>query len=65
MVFASFWSEVGYNFACFGLESVMVFGELRECMNVFIISIPNGKKERKICKLEMDFKKSFFVAVLI
>ena len=49
----------------FDLKSVMVFEELRECMNVFIISIPNGKKERKICKLEMDFKKSFFVAVLV
>ena len=29
------------NFAHFGLESGMVFEELRECMNVFIGSIPN------------------------
>ena len=29
------------HFAHFGLESGVVFGELRECMNVFIVSIPN------------------------
>ena len=27
-------------------------------MNVFVISIPN-KKERVICKFQVDFKKSF------
>ena len=30
----------------FGLESGMVFRELWECMNVFIVSIPN-ESERK------------------
>ena len=29
------------HFAHFDLESGVVFGELRECMNVFIVSIPN------------------------
>ena len=29
------------HFAHFGLESGMVSRELRECMNVFIVSIPN------------------------
>ena len=38
MVFAPFWSE---NFAHFGLELGMVSRELRECMEVFIVSIPN------------------------
>ena len=32
--------------AHFGLESGMVFRELWECMNVFIVSIPN-ESERK------------------
>ena len=45
--------------------------ELRLCINVFVVSIPNvykflsqNKKERVTCELEMAFKKSF-VAVLI
>ena len=33
--------KTGLHFAHFGLESGVVFGELRECMNVFIVSIPN------------------------
>ena len=37
-VFAPFSSE---NFAHFGLESGMVSRELRECMEVFIVSISN------------------------
>ena len=33
----------------------MVFNELWECMNVFVVSIPNElKKEREICEFEMD-----------
>ena len=33
--------KTGIHFVHFGLESGMVFGELRECMKVFIASIPN------------------------
>ena len=33
--------KTGVEFAHFGLESGMVFGELRECMKVFIVSIPS------------------------
>ena len=33
--------KTGIHFVHFGLESGMVFGELRECMKVFIVSIPN------------------------
>ena len=33
--------KTGTQFVHFGLESGMVFGELRECMKVFIVSIPN------------------------
>ena len=38
--------------------------ELRECMNVVIISNPNDKKERETCELEMDLN-FFFVFALI
>ena len=53
---------------CFGLKTgiglpilvwsrVWLSRELRECMKVFIVSIPNeypGKREREVCELEMD-----------
>ena len=53
----------GIDFARFGLESGMVSRKLRECMNVFIISIPNDdKKEREIREFEVDSKKSFLGA---
>ena len=38
--FCHFGLKMGIHFAYFGLESGMVF-ELQECMNVFIVSIPN------------------------
>ena len=41
MVFAPFWSEHGYTLCPFGLESGMVFERTTECINVFIVSIPN------------------------
>ena len=33
--------KTGIHFAYFGLESGMVFEGTTECMNVFIVSIPN------------------------
>ena len=33
--------KTGTHFANFGLESGMVFKGTTECMNVFIVSIPN------------------------
>ena len=54
------------DFAHFGLESGMVFaGE----MNVFIardlsLQFQKSKKEREICKLEMDVKKYFLLLFL-
>ena len=33
--------KTSIQFVLFGLESGMVLRELRECMNVFIVSIPN------------------------
>ena len=58
-VFAPFWSENGYRLPLFWSGRVLVFAGTKECMNVFILSIPNEKKEREICEFEMDFKKSF------
>ena len=37
----------------------MVFEGTTECINVFIISIPN-EKERKICEFETDLNNFFF-----
>ena len=37
--------KTGIHFAQFGLESDMVFEGTRECMNVFIVSIPNENEE--------------------
>ena len=41
MVLAPFWSENGYTLCAFGLKSGIVFEGTTECMNVFIVSIPN------------------------
>ena len=48
--------KTGIHFAHFGLESGMVFEKTTECMNVFIVSIPN--KQGK--KVEMDLNIFFF-----
>ena len=43
----------------------MVFAGTRECVNAFIVSIPNEvKKEREIYEFEMDLN-NFFVCALI
>ena len=41
MVFALFGLKTGIHLAHFGLESSVVFEGTMECMNVFIVSIPN------------------------
>ena len=40
-VLPRFGLKTGIHFAHFGLESGMVFKGTTECMNVFIVSIPN------------------------
>ena len=45
-ILGRFGLKTDIHFAHFGLESVMVFEGTTECINVFIISIPN-EKERK------------------
>ena len=59
MFLRRFGLKTGIDFPYFDLEGFWFLRELRECINVFIVSIPNEKKEREICKFEMDFKKSF------
>ena len=54
MVFASFRSQTGIDFAHFGLESGMVFEETKEVYERII-----NKKEREICKFDAKFKKCF------
>ena len=59
-----FWSENGDTPQLFssGIEyDFQGNWELRECMNVFIVSLQMSKKEREICEFEMDFKKSFLL----
>ena len=34
--------QTGIDFAHFGLESGMVFEGILECMNVFVVSVPNN-----------------------
>ena len=56
--------KTGIQFAHFGLESGIVFEGTTECMNVLLpFQFQMSKKEREICKFEMDLK-NFFVCAL-
>ena len=60
MVIAPFWSEKGYRLRPFLVWNRVWFSwELWECLNVFVVSIPDEKERKIICDFEMDFKKSF------
>ena len=52
--------KMSIHFANFGLESGMVFEELRQCMNVLSFQFKMSKKELKKCELEMDLKNFLF-----
>ena len=39
--------KMGIHFAHFGLESSMVFEGTAECMNVFVVSIPNELRKKE------------------
>ena len=51
------------DFAHFGLESGVVFEETTEVYERILISFQFqiSKKEREICKFDIDFKKSFLL----
>ena len=54
--FAPFWSVNGYRLCLFWPGIGYGFqGELRECMNEFIVSIPNGKKRKKNVRIPNGF----------
>ena len=57
--------KTGIQFAHFGLESVWFSRKLRKCMNVFIVSIPMSKKERKRNMRIRNGVEEFFVCALI
>ena len=43
----------------------MVFEGTTECMNVFLVSIPDGvRKEREICEFEMALNNIFVCALI-
>ena len=48
--------KTGINFAHFGLEWGMVLGELQECMNVFIVSIPNEQERKRNMRIRNGFE---------
>ena len=61
----NFGLKTGIGFVYFGLELGMFLRELQECVNVLILlfQFQMTKKERKMCKFEMDFRnqKSFLL----
>ena len=64
-VFAPVWSENGYTLYPFGLESRVWFSsELREYVNVFIVSIPNELERKRNMRIRIDVNY-FFVCALI
>ena len=57
--------KMSIHFAHFGLESGMVFeGNHQECMNVFIVSIPNEYERKVNMRIRNEFEE-FFVCALI
>ena len=48
--------KTGIHLAHFGLESCMVFEGTTECINVFIISIPNEKERKRNVRIRNGFE---------
>ena len=51
--------KTGIHFALFGLESGMVFEGTTECMNVFIVSIPNEWERKRNMRIRNGFEEFF------
>ena len=62
-----FWSrfglKTGVHFAHFGLKSGIVSRELRERMNVFIVSVPNEEERKRDMRIRNGFEDFFFVSL--
>ena len=56
--------KMGIDFAHFGLEPGMFFEETTGVMYLSF-QFQMNKKEREVWEFKMDFKKSFFVSILI
>ena len=48
--------KTGIHFAHFGLESGIVFDGTTECMNVFIVSIPNEYERKRNMRIRNGFE---------
>ena len=51
--------KMGIHFAHFGLEWGMVFEGTTECMNVFIVSIPNERERKRNMRIGNGFEEFF------
>ena len=51
--------KTGKHLAHFGLESGMVFEGTTECMNVFIVSIPNEYERTRNMRIQDGFEEFF------
>ena len=51
--------KTSIHFAHFGLESGMVFEGTTECMNVFIVSIPNELERKRNMQIPNGFEYFF------
>ena len=47
--------KMGKDFAHFGVQSGIVFEGLLECINVFLISIPNVMERKKNARIRNEF----------
>ena len=63
MVLRRFGLKTGIDFAYFGLESVMVFEELRSVWTYSSFQFQMSTEEREICEFEM-YLKNFLSALL-
>ena len=52
--------KTGIHFAHFGLESGMVLEGTTECMNVFIVAIPNEYERKRNMRIRNGFEYSLF-----
>ena len=51
--------KTGIHFAHFGLEWGVVFEGTTECMNVFIVSIPNERERKRNMRIGNGFEEFF------
>ena len=55
--------KTGIHFAHFSLESGMVFEETTECMNLFIVSIPNESERKRNMRIRKGLNNLFVYAL--